>query len=86
MPIAAPATHLVVRYAADAGDASRLVYIDGANAVANQALPSTGNWSSYQSVTVPVQLAAGDHTISLIYNSGLGSTSYVNLDWIDVTP
>lgn len=82
----APATHLVVRYAAGAGDASRLVYIDGANAVANQALPSTGNWSSYQSVTIPVQLAAGDHTISVIYNSSLGSTNYVNLDWIDVTP
>ena len=83
--LAAPATHLVVRYAA-VGDASRLIYIDGANAVANQALPSTGDWSSYQSVTVPVSLAAGDHTISVIYNSSLGSSGYLNLDWIDVTP
>jgi hypothetical protein len=29
-------------------------------------------------------LPAGASTISLIYNSSLGSKNYLNLDWIDV--
>jgi predicted alpha-1,6-mannanase (GH76 family) len=76
--------HLALRYAAAAGNASRLVYINGANAVANLALPSTGSWDAWQTVTTDVTLPAGASTISIIYNSSLGSTNYANLDWITV--
>ena len=76
--------HLGLRYAAGAGDASRLVYANGANVVANFALPSTGSWNTWQTATTDVTLPAGKSTISIIYNSSQGSTNYVNLDAITV--
>jgi len=78
--------HVGIRYAAAAGDASRLVYANGQNAVANFALPSTGSWDTWKTANVDVALPAGVSTISIIYNSSLGSTNYANLDWITVAP
>ena len=77
---------LTFRYAAGAGDASRLVYVNGTNAVANQAFASTGTWDTYGTVAVTVQLAAGSNTVSLIFNGSLGSTNYLNLDRLTVEP
>jgi len=82
---AAAAYDLTFRYAAGAGDATRLVYVNGENAVANQSIPSTGSWDTYATVTATVSLTAGANTVSLIYNSSLGSTNYVNLDRLSVT-
>ncbi len=85
--VAAAGTYKVaLHYAAAAGDASRLIYANGANAVADFALPSTGSWDVWATATAQVALPAGDSTISIIYNSSLGSTSYVNLDAITVSP
>ena len=75
---------LKVRYAAGAGDAARLVYINGANAVATQTFASTGSWDTWATASIPIELPAGASTISIIYNSSLSSTNYLNLDWIDV--
>jgi predicted alpha-1,6-mannanase (GH76 family) len=80
------ASAIKLRYAAGAGDASRLIYVDGSDAIANQLLPSTGSWDTWVTMTIPVSLAAGDHTISIIYNKGKGSSQYVNLDWIELQP
>jgi predicted alpha-1,6-mannanase (GH76 family) len=77
---------LTIRYSAGAGDGARLVYINGANAVATQAFASTGSWDTWASLAIPVKLNAGANTISIIYNSSLNSSNYVNLDWIDVGP
>jgi len=85
--VAAAGTYqLTLRYAAGAGNASRLVFINGANAIANQPFPSTGSWNTWTTVTVPVTLPAGTSTISIIFNSGQGSANYLNLDWIAVAP
>ena len=85
--VAAAGTYtLALRYAAGAGDASRLVYVNGANAVANQSFASTGSWDTWATVNVPVTLPAGASTISVIYNSSLGSTNYLNLDALAVSP
>jgi hypothetical protein len=84
-PPAAGQYDLAFRYAAGAGDASRLVYVNGANAVANQTLASTGSWDTYAAMTTTVALTQGANTVSLIYNSSLGSTGYVNLDRLTVT-
>jgi predicted alpha-1,6-mannanase (GH76 family) len=78
----ASTSSLVLHYGAGAGNASRLIYIDGATAVANQAFAGTGAWDAWDTVTLPITLAAGDHTISVIYNSSQGSTNYINLDWL----
>lgn len=72
--------NLTFRYAAGAGTASRYIYINGAGAVNNQSFANTGSWSSYSTVTVSHHLNAGMNTISVIYNSSLGSKNYLNLD------
>ncbi|MEY2427634.1 MAG: hypothetical protein QOJ40_519 [Verrucomicrobiota bacterium] len=71
---------LAFRYAAGAGNASRLISINGINAFPNQSLSSTGTWDSYRTNTVTWNLAAGTNTISVIYKSSLGSANYLNLD------
>jgi predicted alpha-1,6-mannanase (GH76 family) len=81
----AGAYDLAFRYAAGAGDASRLVYVNGANAVDNQSFAGTSAWSAYATEVVTTPLPAGASTVSLIYNSSLGSTSYLNLDVLTVT-
>lgn len=77
---------LTLRYAAGAGDATRLVYINGANVVVNQQFASTGSWNTWATVTVAAQLPAGASTVSVIYNSSDGSSQYLNLDWLAVAP
>jgi predicted alpha-1,6-mannanase (GH76 family) len=74
-------THtLTFRYAAGAGNASRLISINGVNAFANQSFPSTGAWSTYTSVSVSYTFPPGSSSISLVYNSSLGNANYLNID------
>ncbi|EPX56895.1 Serine O-acetyltransferase [Cystobacter fuscus DSM 2262] len=75
---------LTFRYAGGAGNASRLVFINGANAVANKSFPGTGSWNTYGTVSVTSNLPAGWSTVSLIYNSSQGSSNYLNLDSLTV--
>jgi predicted alpha-1,6-mannanase (GH76 family) len=77
---AAGAHTLAFRYAAGAGDASRLITVNGANTVRNQSFPGTGSWNSYSTNTVACTLPAGASTISVIYESSYGSANYLNLD------
>jgi predicted alpha-1,6-mannanase (GH76 family) len=78
--------HVTLRYAAGAGDAARYLYLNGASAVARQAFPATGSWDTWSSSTVTLTLPAGASTLSVIYNSSMGSSGYLNLDYVDVTP
>ncbi len=76
---------IILRFATGAGAASRYLYVNGSGVVNNLAFPGTGSWSSYSTVTVNnVSLNAGTNTISVIYNSSLGSSNYLNLDEITV--
>lgn len=72
---------VTLRYAAAAGDATRYIYVNGAGVINNQTFPNTGSWSSYSTVTISgLQLNAGTNTISVIFNSSLGNSNYLNLD------
>jgi hypothetical protein len=75
---------LTFRYAAGAGNATRLIYINGAYAFPNQGFPSTGAWSSYNAMSVSYNFPAGRNSISVIYNSSLGSSNWLNLDNLTV--
>jgi hypothetical protein len=77
---------LTLRYAAGAGNASRLLFVNGQNAVDNQAFASTASWTTYTTVVATVPLDAGSNTISVIYNSSLGSSNYLNLDQVQIQP
>jgi predicted alpha-1,6-mannanase (GH76 family) len=79
--LGAAARHtLTFRYSAGAGAASRLISINGANTFPNQSFPNTGAWTSYNTVTVAYNFPAGVSTISVVFNSALGSKSWLNLD------
>jgi predicted alpha-1,6-mannanase (GH76 family) len=84
----ASAGHYQMRmhYAAGAGAAARLIYINGANVVAAQPFASSGSWSAWSIATAAITLPAGKSTISVIYNTSLGSKNYLNLDWIELEP
>ncbi len=69
-----------LRFATEPAGASRLVYVNGATVAANLALPTTGGYDTYGTVKVALPLAAGNNTISVIYNLGQGSHGFVNLD------
>jgi hypothetical protein len=76
---------LTFRYAAGAGDATRLIAINGNNAIANQWFPNTGSWSSYNTVNVSYLFPAGPNTISVKFDSTMGNANYLNLDNMTVT-
>ena len=75
---------VIFRYAGGAGNASRLVYANGADVVVNQDFSDTGSWGNYATISVTVPLQAGANTISLIYDSSKGSSNWLNLDKIEV--
>jgi rhamnogalacturonyl hydrolase YesR len=75
---------LLFRYAGGAGNASRVVSINGVNAFPNRSFAGTGSWSAYATNSFMYNLPAGPSTISLIYNSALGSANYLNLDYLIV--
>jgi predicted alpha-1,6-mannanase (GH76 family) len=77
---------LSLRYAAGAGNASRLITVNGANAVVNLGFGNTGAWSSYNTNTVTWNLPAGQNTITVAFNSAYGSANWLNLDNLTVIP
>ena len=76
---------LAFRYAAGAGNASRLIYINGSNTFPNQTFTNTEAWTSYNTLVLSANLAAGPNVISIIFNGSLGSANYLNLDNLVVT-
>jgi predicted alpha-1,6-mannanase (GH76 family) len=76
---------LTFRYAAGAGNASRAISINGVNIFTNQAFAGTGSWTNYSAVSVSYNFHAGTNTISMAYNSALGSGNYLNLDNLTVS-
>lgn len=75
---------LAFRYAAGAGNASRLVKVNGATAFTNLSFPGTGAWSTYRTNTVTRYFPAGISTISVSYTSASGSANWLNLDHLTI--
>jgi predicted alpha-1,6-mannanase (GH76 family) len=82
---ATPGSHnLAFRYAGGAGVAYRAILVNGANLISKQAFGSTGNWSTYATLTVPCSLPAGWSTISVVFDSAKASSNWLNLDHLTV--
>ena len=77
---------LSFRYAAGAGNASRRITVNGANAFSNLAFANTGAWSAYSTNTVTCNLLAGRNTVTVGYNAAAGSANWLNLDNLTVIP
>jgi len=71
---------LTFRYAAGAGDARRLISINGHDVFPNQRFPATGSWDRYRTCRVSAHFLPGPCTVSVVYDSAKGSTNFLNLD------
>lgn len=69
--------HLVLRYGNGGSDATRIVAVDG-NQVAVPTFPAQGTWDSWVTLSVPVTLTAGLHTV--VVWRGSSQTGAINLD------
>lgn len=71
---------ITFRYAAGAGNASRYVNVNGVDVATNLTFNGTSNWSTWNTVSLTVSLAAGSNTIRLGQASSKGNTNYLNVD------
>lgn len=72
-------------YSAGAGNASRNIIINGSSYISNLTFPGTGNWNTWNIVTLnDVPLNAGSNTIRISYDSSLGNSNYLNFDYMSV--
>jgi hypothetical protein len=76
---------LTFRYAGGAGNASRLITINGTNVFPNLIFPGTGAWATYSNVSVAYNFPAGKSSISVALNPALGNGNYLNLDSLTLT-
>ncbi|MBU5441688.1 glycoside hydrolase family 76 protein [Paenibacillus sp. MSJ-34] len=76
---------LTFHYSAGAGHAVRELQVNGAAVRPALSFGGTGNWSAWDTVTVNTALSAGTNLIRLAFNSGTGSSNYLNLDYLQVT-
>ena len=81
---------LALRYSAGNGAASRKIELDGVELVANQIFPATTDWSSWSTVQLHQNLASGQHSLNVEFDSAAGSVQDMHLDNLtlsdDATP
>lgn len=75
--------NIIVRYA-NGGNSDRdcRVMVNGAVQNESVSFPSTGAWSNWEVVAVPVQLSAGENKIEILANQESGGP---NFDWFSIS-
>src|SRR5262249_10478404 len=84
--LAAGSHRLTLRYAAGAGDAQRLLLVNGQAIGSALVFPGTGSWSHYQTISLRCRFQAGVNRVQLSYDSAHGSRNWLNLDRMEVGP
>lgn len=74
--------HITLRYGNGGSSATRIVAVDGQQ-VATPTFPAQGTWDYWTTVSVPVTLSAGLHTVVVWCTGGVGA---INLDNITMGP
>jgi predicted alpha-1,6-mannanase (GH76 family) len=73
------------RYAAGAGNATRVVFVNGVVATGSVSFANTGAWSTYGVISLTQTFAqSGDYTITLGFQAARGSANYLNLDYLQI--
>jgi len=73
------AYNLNVRVATNGDSKTMHVEIDGTNVSGAIAVPNTGDWQTWQTVTIPnISLTAGQHDLKVVFDS-----DYINLNWLE---
>jgi dextranase len=70
--------NLVLRYANGGSDATRVIAVDGRQ-IATPTFPAQGTWDGWTTLSVPVSLTAGLHTVVLWTNGNAGAINLDNL-------
>jgi hypothetical protein len=83
--VAAGPTTFVLRYSANSTNSTRKIELDGATWLPDQVFPATANWSTWATLTLSQSLAAGTHTLTVIFDAPSGSAGYLNLDNLTVS-
>jgi alpha-galactosidase len=79
-----PASTLAFGYANGTAAARPVdISVDGTVVATGVPFPATGAWTTWSTVTQPVSLAAGTHTVRLTATTADGPA---NLDYLDVSP
>jgi hypothetical protein len=73
-----------MRYAAAWGNASRLISVNGATAIANVIFPGTTSWADWRPLQLYVRLTSGHNTLSISFNAATGSQNWLNFDRITI--
>ncbi len=76
---------LSLRYAGGAGNATRLVRVNGQTFQANRTFTGTGAWSNYATNTFSVTLPAGTNSVALVFDAARGSGNWLNVDQLLVS-
>jgi predicted alpha-1,6-mannanase (GH76 family) len=76
---------LTFHYAGGAGNAGRLLNINGTNAFPNLVFANTGAWTTYSNVSVSYNFPVGRSSIAVQLNPALGNGNYLNLDSLTLT-
>ena len=75
-----------LRIASAGAGGSAHIEIDGTNVTGSIALPDTGGWNTWQTVTkTGVQLPAGLHTLKLVIDSNGPAGTAADVNWINVS-
>jgi hypothetical protein len=76
---------MLLRYSSGSGASAREIELDGAVLLAKQVFPGTGSWSTWSTVGIGQTLAAGTHTLTILFDSASGSAGYLNLDNLELS-
>ncbi|HUR35213.1 MAG TPA: carbohydrate-binding protein [Vicinamibacterales bacterium] len=83
--VAVGATYrLDVRVASIVAGATYHLEVDGSNATGALTMPNTGGWQNWTTVSAPLTLAAGAHTLRLVVDTAGPSAMVGNVNWIEV--
>jgi hypothetical protein len=85
--VAAAGTYSVAfRVASSGGGGTVHLTLDGANVTGSVALPNTGSWNTWQTVTkTGVTLSAGAHILKLIVDANGSGGTAADINWIQVS-
>ena len=72
------------RYATGAGNASRVIRVNGVTLRSNQVFTNTGSWSTYNTAKIPCNLPEGPSTVSVLFEPAQLSSNWLNLDHLTV--
>jgi len=84
--VATGATYrLDVRVASVVEGATFHLEVDGVNATGALTIPNTGGWQNWTTVSSPVTLTAGPHSLRLVVDAAGASGLVGNVNWLDVS-